>query len=229
MRVARTKPQPRSISREVPNGKAAAGQVGVGDGLQEPPGVRPHHRDHRQGLADVGDRGELVRPDVPLQPVVVAGQGGGAGEHQEPGLGQPGHGDVGLDAGAGVEPLGVDDAARLGRHVARADPLQHGGRVPALHQELAERGGVEHAHGLADGPVLGRRVLEPVRPAERVLVLALDPERGRTSWLAPSPAARRRPPRPPSPGRAAGCGAARERSNAAGRASGSGRRGPGSR
>ena len=178
MRVARTKPQPRSISRDVPNGKASADRSASVQGLQQPAGVRPHHRDHRQGLADVGDGGELVRADMPFQPVAVAGQGGGAGQHQEPGLVQPGDGDVGLDPAMRVEPLGVDDAARLDRQVARADPLQHGFRVPALHQELAERGGVEHADGVPDGAVLGRRVLEPVLAAERVLVLALDARGG---------------------------------------------------
>ena len=74
---------------------------------------------------------ELAEPGLLAQPgqVVVAERG--AGDHPEPLLGEPGDGEVGLDAAAGVERLGVGEVADLAGHLVVAHPLEEARRRPA--------------------------------------------------------------------------------------------------
>ena len=80
---------------------------------------------------------------------------GSGGDDEELVLGQPGHGQVGLDAAALVEPLGVDHLADGRGHVIGADVLKHLFGVRSLNHELGHGGQVVDAHVLAHGHVLG--------------------------------------------------------------------------
>ena len=78
-------------------------------------------------MADVGQHAMRVGRNVPLQPVEVSHFGGCGGDHQIVVFGQPDNGEIRLDAAPGVQPLGVDDAARTHVHVVGADVVQHPG------------------------------------------------------------------------------------------------------
>ncbi len=87
------------------------------------------------------------------------------------------HGEVALDAAAGVERLRVGHRAGAARHVVVADPLQEPRGVRAAHLDLRERRLVEHHDALAGRAVLGhdRRRPVPSGPAVRApLLVGLD-------------------------------------------------------
>ena len=98
-----------------------------------------------------------------------------ARHHQEGVGGEPGHGQVRLDAAAGVQHLRIDQAA--GRHVdvVGAEPLEHRERVGALETELAERGLVEEPDRFTHGAVLVRRARKPVLATVAVAVGRFHP------------------------------------------------------
>ena len=90
-------------------------------------------------------------------------------------LAQPGDRDVGLDPGAGVEQLGVDDLADRDVQVGPRDPLHQVERARAGDLELRERALVDHADRRAHRRMLGGDVLEGVAAPERRLLDRVDP------------------------------------------------------
>src|SRR5690606_1790629 len=85
-------------------------------------------------------------------------------------LGDTRHRQVGLDPAALVEPVGIDDPARLDVDVGRRYALQAAAGVATAHEVLGEARLVEQRHPLARGGMLGGGVAEPVLPAEGILV-----------------------------------------------------------
>src|SRR3546814_6121684 len=79
---------------------------------------------HRLTRRHVGDHAVRVVGDVAAQPGEVAARHRRAGHHQEGGLGEARDGEVGLDAAAVVQPLGVDDAARRHKSEEHTSELQ---------------------------------------------------------------------------------------------------------
>ena len=73
--------------------------------------------------------------------------------------------------------MGIDEPALRYVDVRAADALQAGARVTALDEVLREARLIEQRAGLACRAVLGRGVLEPVLPAETVLITRLDTDR----------------------------------------------------
>ena len=112
--------------------------------------------------------------EVAREPGEVAGLGDGRGDHQIALLGEARDGEVGLDAAAFIEPLGVDDAAERHIHLAGREAVQHRAGVPTLHQIFGEAGLVEQGHIVAHRTALRARVLEPVLATVRIGVLLLD-------------------------------------------------------
>ena len=109
----------------------------------------------------VGEHGARVAEVAP-DPVGVVRGGGRSGDDEEGIGGESGHREVRLDSPAGVEHLGVDEAA--GRHVdvVGAETLEDGEGLGPLQTKLAERGLVEEPHGLPHRLVLGRSARKPV-------------------------------------------------------------------
>ena len=136
---------------------------------------------------------------------------GVGGDHEEPVRGQLGHGQVGLEQPALVEPLGVGDDPRVAVDGAGRHPVQQRARARALDGELRHEGHVDQPDVLAHGPVLGRPAVEPRRPA---------PGRGRLRGAAGAGEPRRAlPARRPRAG-------SRPRRPAAGAPATAARRGP---
>ena len=106
--------------------------------------------------------GRVCPPDHRLDPAMDDV----ARHDQEPLLVEAGDGEVGHDAAARVEPLGVDQPPDLPVDVAGGQPVEHRHRVGALHHELRHQAHVQHADGLADRPVLLGDDPERVRPGE---------------------------------------------------------------
>src|SRR6267154_4718782 len=88
-------------------------------------------------------------------------------------LGLARDGEVRLDAAPLIQPLRIDDPPDGHVDLVGADPSEHGGRVGAQQGEFGERGLIEEAHALADGPVLAGGMLEPVLAAVAVGVARL--------------------------------------------------------
>ena len=93
------------------------------------------------------EHGVLAGTDVAGDPVVIAHRLRRAGDKQEAVVREGHHGEVALEAAAGVEHRGVDHARGAGHRpgrqaqrgeVVRAQPLQHRPRIAALQQQLAE-------------------------------------------------------------------------------------------
>ena len=102
----------------------------------------------------------LAPAGLPAQPGRVVRAERGAGDHQERVGGQPGHGEVRLDAAARVERLRVGDVADVARDLVVADPLQKAAASGAGDLILANDDSSNSAGRLA-----GRRVLDADRPA----------------------------------------------------------------
>ena len=105
-----------------------------------------------------------------VQPGEIALHGRRGRDDQEGGFRQAGDRQVRLDAAAGVEPLGVDQPARLDRDIVAANPVQDRFGIPPLDPELAEGGHIEQADALADRHVLVARMAEPVLAPPAVTV-----------------------------------------------------------
>src|SRR5262245_52524490 len=67
------------------------------------------------------------------------------GDDQIAVLGETGHRQIGLDAAALVQPLGIDDASRLDVDVVGRDAIEHGPGVATLEDEFGEGRLVEQA------------------------------------------------------------------------------------
>ena len=162
----------RGAEREAPRRQVLAGQR-----LETGPAARPHHPEGGPCGGDVRHHALGLRGDVAAEPVEVADRARRRRHHPVPALREAGDGEVGLDAPALVQPVGVDDAPRLDVHVGGAHPLQDAGRVPPFHEELGEARLVEEGGPFARRAVLGRRMLEPVLAAEGVFVDRLHARR----------------------------------------------------
>ncbi len=119
----------------------------------------------------------VIRRVAP-EPCHVAGLRHGAGDHQEFVFGKPCHGEIGLDAAALIEPLGVNDAARLDVDIVGADAVQHLAGIAALdgkfgEARLIEEGAIGHQ---PFGLVVGAR--KPVLAAIAVFVFRFDAAAG---------------------------------------------------
>ena len=162
----------RPAEREGLVGKAV-GRRRAGQRLQQVARVGAHHTEHRVRRGDVGGHHPRLGGKVILEVAEVAHLRGRCG-HDQVAIGrQPSDGEIGLDAAALVEPLGVDDLADGHGHIVRADPVQHCLGIGAFQLELAERRLLEHADCVAHRMMLCRRVGEPVLLAVGVLVLGL--------------------------------------------------------
>ena len=94
---------------------------------------------------------------------------------------------VGLDAAALVDPLGVDDAPGWHVDVVAAQAIQLGQGVRPLDLELGHEGHVHGDDGFAAGTVLGADVLEGALPREGVVLnLGRGHPGARTSRRSPS-------------------------------------------
>ena len=173
-RVARTIAYPSSISRDVPNGNAAFEKVVRAHAPQQLARPRPLDVQHRERRGDVRDRCAGVRRDLRVEPGAVAALVGRSADDEEAPVVEAGHGHVGFDAAAIVQPLRVHEPAGLDGNVVGADPAQDRLGVAALDELLPEAGLVEQADGLADRVVLASRALEPVLALVAVLVARRD-------------------------------------------------------
>ena len=158
-------------------GEGVVAEIRARDPRQQVPGPRPHDAEDGVGGRHVRDRGPRPVGDVAAEPVDVPHLTLRPGHDEEAVLGEAGHGDVGLDAAAVVEPLRVDDAARGNRDVVGADAVERRLRVGAGHHDLAEAALVDQPDALAHRPMLVRRILEPVLAPPGILVPGLDPFR----------------------------------------------------
>ena len=113
---------------------------------------------------------ESIVVEVAADPIEIALLRYRGRDHEVFVLGEAGYRQVGLDAAARIEELGVDHLADRHRHVGDADVLQLGFRVAALNDGLAERRQVEQADGLAHRLVFLADMSEPVLPAIGVFV-----------------------------------------------------------
>ena len=145
------------------------GEVRPAHLLQELPAIRPHHRQHCPGAGDVGQRGVRTLRQVAADPVGIARHLGRAGDDQEFVARQPGNGEIAFVGAALVQQPGIDRASHRRGNVVGAEMLEGRLRVPALHQELAERGFVGHRNGLARRLVLGCHRVEPGAATPAVL------------------------------------------------------------
>ncbi len=159
--------------RHVPDGDRLRGHereplvrhVGRRQGAHDLAGGRTPHREGAEASGDVGERYvEVAEPRLLAQPGEVMGAVRRPGDHPEPVLVEPGHGEVGLDAAARVERLGVGHVTDAAGYGVVADPLQEGRGVRTPHLDLGERGLVEDARRRTRRPMLGRRSRRPVTP-----------------------------------------------------------------
>ena len=167
-------------------------EVGVRHRGEQLARARAHDADHRLGRGDVGRpstcaSGAISRRSQSRSRIVwVPGR-----DDQEPVLGQAGDGDVRLDAAALVEPLRVDDPARLDRDVGRADPSELALGVAALDEDLAERGLVEERRRPRGRRGAPRRCTGTSSGGRSCTRTAARRRPGRTSSPAPSRRPRR--------------------------------------
>ncbi len=129
---------------------------------QKPTGLVPVAGEAEPGLERCVRRADVVGP-VPIglldaqrvegmvaavpQPVGPAGLDQGIVEglrerrrhHEKSVGGEPGDGEIGLDAARGVEELRIHTAAHGDVHVRGRDTVENAGRIAAHHQEFAER------------------------------------------------------------------------------------------
>ena len=146
-------------------------QFSPGHLLQQCPGVRAHHREHRVGRGDVDQLGVGTRRDVARDPVEVVRREARAGGDVELVARDAAHREIALDAAALVEHLGVRERAHRLVDVVGADPAQCRQRAGTLERELGEGRLVDHGDGLADRPVLAPDGGEPVLAAVGVHVV----------------------------------------------------------
>ena len=98
----------------------------------------PHDGQHAFGRCHIGDR-DAVRVLVAHQPRLIRQPRGGRGDDKV-GIGrEPRDGDVGLNPGAVVEELGVDDLAHGHRIIAACDIVQERLCIRSLDANFAER------------------------------------------------------------------------------------------
>ena len=146
-------------------GKRGIGKVGVGDALQQLARTRPHDRQHREHRRDVGHL-DVHRcrqcGDRAPDHVAIAHRLCAAGDDQVLVMIETSDREVALIAATLVEHAGIDRAAGLARDIVGDQPLQHGVRVAALHEQLRERTHVEHGHRFAAGTMFGGHPRMPV-------------------------------------------------------------------
>ena len=109
-----------------------------------------------------------------LEPREIAPRHACAAHHQELVLGEPGHGQLRLDAAALVQPVRVHEPAGRDVDIVAADALQLPACVPALDEVLREARLVEQGDPFARRSMLGCGVFEPVLATEAVLVAGFD-------------------------------------------------------
>src|SRR5262245_30507999 len=111
-------------------------------------------------------------------PAEVVGAKTGAGNDVEAVLGKAGDGEVGLDAAAVVEQLGVGDATGRMGHVIGADQRQSTACRGTGELEFGKGALVEQPDGIAHRAVLLADGSEPVLPTHRGYVLGIGASRG---------------------------------------------------
>ncbi len=146
-------------------------EILVREARQQRPRARSHEAQHGIARGDVHRRRARLIGDVPLEPGEIAGLARGAGDDEIAVVALARHREVGLDAAALVQPLGIDHPARRHRHVVGTDPVEDPLGVRALQQVLGEGGLVEEPDRLAHRLVLGGAVLEPILAAVAIAVL----------------------------------------------------------
>ena len=151
-----------SISRAVRNGNASFDRSTRGQRLQQLARARPLHVELGVAGRHVGD--ERVRvAEVPPHPGLDVAVRGVGGDDPEALVVELGHGEVGLERAALVEPLGVGDRRPASPSTSLAEMRSSTAPgVAALHEELRHERHVHDDHALARGAVLGRPVREPV-------------------------------------------------------------------
>ena len=107
--------------------------------------------------------------------------GGAARDDHETIPGETGDGEIGLDAAALVQPLGVDDPAWSDVDVIGRDAVEHRHGVAALEHEFGEGGLIEQADRILDGFSLARGIGEPVLAAIGIVDIPARRPAGRTS------------------------------------------------
>ena len=133
---------------------------------------RPPDPEARPRRGHVAQHHRPVGGGVPAQPGEVVPAERGARHELERRGPELAHREVRLHAAAPVEELGVGDPTGAARDAVVAHPLEEGGRSPAGHLELRERGLVEQPHGLAGRAVLrlDGRGPQLAGPAARLLL-----------------------------------------------------------
>ena len=167
--------QPREAEAELDGAGVAEGQgvpahVVPAGRREHGARARAHHGHHGLARRHVRHGHRPVAREAP-EPRLVAKARGGRGDHEEGGLGQARDGHVRLDPAAGVEHLGVDDAARLDVRLGPAGEPQEIERVAALDPELAEARQVVEPDAAPHGQVLGAAVGPPRGAVPVVVVL----------------------------------------------------------
>ena len=161
-------------------------QIGVGEAGKQSPGLGPgdvqHPELHRPGhQLSVGAAGPVRLEELPILALA------GSGRHQvEMVGGQPGDGQLALDASLRRQQVRQADASHRG-HGVGGQAVEHRRRVGSDQVELGEGGGVEDPDPLPHGPALLGHYVEPAGVAERDHVVARQPGRGREP-LGPLPA-----------------------------------------
>ena len=159
-----TRAYPMSMYRAARNGNASFDIVGVRDRCEQLTRPRPLHVDLRVPGGHVRDE-RMAVAEMPAHPGLRVPMRGVGGDDEELIVVEHGHGQVGLERAAVVQPLGIGDPAGLGRHPVGRDPLELPAGVPALHEELGHERHVHEDHAVPGGVMLGGPVVEPVRTA----------------------------------------------------------------
>ena len=134
-RRASTRAYPTSSRRAARYGQRGVRHVVRREPREQLARARALHRQQRGAGGDVRDDGLLAVPPGPPQHRRDPAVRHVAAHDQQLVVGEPGHGDVGEDAAAVVEPLGVDDPSDVARDGPGAHPVEQRGGVPALHEE----------------------------------------------------------------------------------------------
>ena len=124
-------------------------------------------------MRDITDGdGAILRLVMHAQPGQVVADEGRAGDHPEELRAQARDGQIGLDAAAGIEELGVGGAAHRLVHIGIRHPLQQRQGTRAADLDLAEGGQIEEGHALAGGLVFLADAIEVRRlvPAPLALI-----------------------------------------------------------
>ncbi len=167
-------------------GEGGAREIGVADPLQELARLGPGDHQHAHRIGEVLELDRAVARHVLDEPVMVEALPGAGRDQIEVFRAFAQDGELGMHPAPAVERVAEVDSPGFLRDAVGNQAIEKSLGAGAGDARLRERGHVEQADVLLDVPALVADVLEPLRAAERPVVLLRPCPRARTSSAAPS-------------------------------------------